>query len=651
MKTISILTLVGSGLLAVAARANTPYGWFDGCSPSSATVSTTITGNGWAADDTMGAPVQRVEIRVDGTTVLNATLGDSRPDVANAFGRSDFTYSGWHFSYAASNLSAGTHVFSAFAYNNAGESGELGNTWSVTVAANRAPSCGISVDGHSPGDTITRPNGGSASITVRYTASDPDGNLQGIRYNVWNSTTGYFDNGGGGFIGTGGNSGEVDRSVSLDSDGDWYFWTDAQDTMGAYASTGAWGAGFHIVVNQAAPANHPPQVNWASGSNTSPGGTTTLSGNVTDSDGNLQTAYFYINSPSLTGWQFIGTVGISGGNATPSLNYTFPSNAQGGTWMVTMRVIDASGAWDPDTNDIGYFNVNSPPSSSLSVSSTTITQGQSITLTSTITDGDGNLSNQAVDVSTDFNNWTSGWNNWSGTTAWNVSGSSATDYVTYTPPSTGTYYFRSRGQDTMGALSGFVYVTVTVNAATSAPTITSQPSSQTVNQGTSATFSVSASGNPSPGYQWYFNSSPISGATGSSYTIASAQPSNAGSYYVIVSNGVSPNATSSTATLTVVSPPVVTSPTSASGTVGAAFSYTITATNSPSSYGATGLPPGLTLSGATIGGTPTTAGTYNCTISASNSAGTGSGTLTITIAAAGPQNDTANQNQLNIHIP
>src|SRR5207237_5439319 len=90
------------------------------------------------------------------------------------------------------------------------------------------------------------------------------------------------------------------------------------------------------------------------------------------------------------------------------------------------------------------------------------------------------------------------------------------------------------------------------------------------------------------------------------------------------------------ATLTVTikpPPPVITSATTASGTVGIAFSYQITATNNPTSFNATGLPGGLTVNTTTgvISGTPTTAGTYSVTISATNSGGTGSATLTLTI--------------------
>ena len=57
--------------------------------------------------------------------------------------------------------------------------------------------------------------------------------------------------------------------------------------------------------------------------------------------------------------------------------------------------------------------------------------------------------------------------------------------------------------------------------------------------------------------------------------------------------------------------PAITSATSAGGTVGMGFSYQIAATNSPTSYSATGLPVGLSVSTATglISGTPTSAGT------------------------------------------
>lgn len=84
--------------------------------------------------------------------------------------------------------------------------------------------------------------------------------------------------------------------------------------------------------------------------------------------------------------------------------------------------------------------------------------------------------------------------------------------------------------------------------------------------------------------------------------------------------------------------PTITSPNAASGTVGTAFSYQIVASPTPNSYGATNLPPGLTLnttSGA-ITGTPTTAGSFNVTLSAQNTGGTGTRAATFTIQASTP---------------
>src|SRR5207248_332971 len=73
---------------------------------------------------------------------------------------------------------------------------------------------------------------------------------------------------------------------------------------------------------------------------------------------------------------------------------------------------------------------------------------------------------------------------------------------------------------------------------------------------------------------------------------------------------------------TIVGPPAITSPLTSQGTVGDFYSYPITATQSPTSFNAVGLPVGLsvdTLSGV-ISGTPTgTPGTFTVTISATNS--------------------------------
>ena len=76
-------------------------------------------------------------------------------------------------------------------------------------------------------------------------------------------------------------------------------------------------------------------------------------------------------------------------------------------------------------------------------------------------------------------------------------------------------------------------------ATAPAPSITTQPQSQTILAGNDATFSVSAVGAYPLTYQWFFNvTNIISGATNSSLTVFNVQTSNAGKYSVAVSNSV-----------------------------------------------------------------------------------------------------------------
>ena len=92
-------------------------------------------------------------------------------------------------------------------------------------------------------------------------------------------------------------------------------------------------------------------------------------------------------------------------------------------------------------------------------------------------------------------------------------------------------------------------------------------------------------------------------------------------------------------TLTVSNPvPVITSGTFATGRVGQAFSYTITATNSPDDFGVIGLTafPGLSFDSTSglISGTPTATANTDIQVSAINAAGTASQIVTVVIQGA-----------------
>jgi hypothetical protein len=69
-----------------------------------------------------------------------------------------------------------------------------------------------------------------------------------------------------------------------------------------------------------------------------------------------------------------------------------------------------------------------------------------------------------------------------------------------------------------------------------APTITTQPASQTAGAGSVVTFSVVAAGSAPFTYQWRFNNTNLPGATSAALTLVSAAPAHAGTYSVLVSN-------------------------------------------------------------------------------------------------------------------
>ena len=150
------------------------------------------------------------------------------------------------------------------------------------------------------------------------------------------------------------------------------------------------------------------------------------------------------------------------------------------------------------------------------------------------------------------------------------------------------------------------------------PSISTQPQSQTVLAGAAVNFFVVASGQLPLSYQWYFNSNPIGGATASNYTIASAQPSDAGNYFLVITNE-SGSVTSAVAALTV-----------NSGFTGVLAGWDV---NGQTSYGTSPLAPStnagnITVVGLTRGSGVTTTG------SAASRAWGGNGFTTSSAGAA-----------------
>ncbi len=120
-------------------------------------------------------------------------------------------------------------------------------------------------------------------------------------------------------------------------------------------------------------------------------------------------------------------------------------------------------------------------------------------------------------------------------------------------------------------------VALVVNAG---PSFSQHPSVQNVCAGAPASFSVVASGAGTLSYQWRRDGADISGATASTYSIASASAANAGSYDCVVT-GSCGSTTSNAASLTVSSGPVIgTGPAAQSVCEGAPASFSVAATGS-----------------------------------------------------------------------
>ncbi|MGD0089090.1 MAG: kelch repeat-containing protein, partial [Planctomycetota bacterium] len=177
--------------------------------------------------------------------------------------------------------------------------------------------------------------------------------------------------------------------------------------------------------------------------------------------------------------------------------------------------------------------------------------------------------------------------------------------------------------------SGFIGATYTINSASGAPAITS-PLTAAGTVGVAFSYQITASNSPtgfgisgSPAWLNFNGSGALSGT-----------PTATGSWNATISATNAAGTGSATLAITVNPPaPVINSATTAAGTVGVAFTYSITASNNPTSYNASGLPAGLSVNTSTgvITGTPTAAGNSSVALSAVNPGGTGTATLALTI--------------------
>jgi hypothetical protein len=224
--------------------------------------------------------------------------------------------------------------------------------------------------------------------------------------------------------------------------------------------------------------------------------------------------------------------------------------------------------------------------------------------------------------------------NATGLPAW-ASVSSSTGLITGTPNANGTTNVTISATNTTATGSATLVITI---GSGSAPAINSSLT-DSFTAGNTHTYQITATNSPT---SYDATGLPSGGSRNTSTGLISFTAGVAAGTYNITISATNASGTG-TATLveTVnagVSPPVITSGTFASGTTGSAFTYQITASNTPTSYDATGLPAWASVNTATgaITGTPNAVAVTNAVVKATNASGTGTQGLAITITDTTP---------------
>ncbi len=209
----------------------------------------------------------------------------------------------------------------------------------------------------------------------------------------------------------------------------------------------------------------------------------------------------------------------------------------------------------------------------------------------------------------------------------------ATGIITGTPTTAGNTQVLLGA--TNGAGTGNATLSITVAPAGVAPIVSNNPLTAAGTVGTPFGFTITASGSPTS-----FSAGPLPAGLSVVATtgVITGVPTTVGITPVLLTASNSTGTGIATLTITVaaaaVAPIITNNPLTAAGTVESPFSFTITASGLPTSYAASGLPPGLSIVAATgvITGIPTTAGVFATQLSASNSTGVGSVAIRITVA-------------------
>ncbi len=322
-------------------------------------------------------------------------------------------------------------------------------------------------------------------------------------------------------------------------------------------------------------------------------GTTTVTYSAEDNSGNISTCSYTvtvndIESPVISNCPTDITVSMDLGQCSANVTFTDPTVTDNCDGTVTPVRTDGTGLNSGDeftvgtttisyiaTDDAGNtatcsFNITVLPDSEAPVISCTGNQsgcavtGSTFTKTGIDWDASATENCGTASISYVLSNATTG----TGTSLNNVEFNVGTTTVTWT------------AVDLNGYSSSCQFDVV----VTEGPAITTDPVSQAVCLNGSVTFTATASGTPVPTYQWRKNGTDIPGETGSTLTISPVLAGDAANYDVVVTNACG-TATSAPATLSVTSPPVITSqPANQTDCFGGDVLFTVAASGGQSPY-------------------------------------------------------------------
>ncbi len=267
-----------------------------------------------------------------------------------------------------------------------------------------------------------------------------------------------------------------------------------------------------------------------------------------------QPASFSVNAVSRLPMTYVWKKGGNPIIGAPNSNtYSIGSVSAADAGSYTCTVSNTAGN---TTSNAAVLTVNIPPSITTHPSSTTVNQGEPVSFTVAATGTaplhyewkkDGSAIPGAADAAT-----------------YSIGSVAGTDAGSYS-----CRVYNMAGEATSSA------AVLTVNIP---PSITTHPSSTTVNQGEPVSFTVAATGTAPLHYEWKKDGSAIPGAAdAATYSIGSVAGTDAGSYSCRVYN-MAGEATSSAAELTVNVPPSITAhPASVTANPGDSVSFTVVA--------------------------------------------------------------------------